>query len=529
MDDDAAATRVDWLPWGPRAFRAAAHLDRPVLLFVRTPWCGPCTEMDETTWADPGVAANVNDAVVPVRVDADRRPRVRERYAAGGFPATTALTPDGSVIAGAGHLDPAGLRRLLARVRERWRAAGADAGRVPDALADPGPPGGSLDGSVERLLAGQLRAQWDDEHGGWGTATKFPLPDTVRFALKREPALAERVLDRVLDRLQAPDGAVYRYAAADWTEPSREVLTDTTGGVLAALADAYLHTGADRFLAGARAAADALTGPLWVDGTVAASRTAPDHGATLDRTPLADRTAVAATGLCRLAAYTDDAPAGAAATLLGTLADMTADGLVAHHPGPDAARGLLGDQARLLEARVTAAQVHGREHVGPARAVADATLETLQAATGALRDGPADPSAPGLLDRPLYPLDGAAVTADALVTLAELTDTARYRRAAREMLAAFAAAADRVGVQAARYGTAAARTVDRPLTVLVGVEAGAPLHRAALRVADHEKVVVPGADVEPGTARLRGAGEADGSEPLASPEALLAAVRDRTG
>jgi uncharacterized protein YyaL (SSP411 family) len=528
MEESARSTKVAWLEWGSRAFRAAAHLDRPVLLSISTPWCRWCHEMDAEAYSDPGLAANINDGFVPVRVDADRRPRIRERYATGGFPSTVFLTPAGTVIAGAGHLEIDGFRRVLNTVRERWEAAGTDAGRIPRAVRDQSPPNAELDGRIERLLTGQLEARWDDANGGWGSAEKFPLPETIRFALKREQELATRALDLVIDHLQAPDGAVHRYAQPDWSSPTGETLTDTTGGILSVLAHAYCRTGEPRFADAASSATGALTGPLWADGAVAASRGDPDDSRApgpegVDWTMLADRNAVAATGLLWQYAYTDDERARTyAVRLLETLATVTESGLVAHHDGAGAPRGLLGDQARLLEAHVTAAQVLGSTHLGSARTIADATLETLHSEGGAFLDGP--PSGAGLLDRPLRPLDGNAAMADGLLTLAELTDTDRYHSAAVEALSAFAGAADRIGVQAAIYGTAASRAVEGPLVIAVADDVGSPLHRAALRVADHEKVVVPQAEGPGGTAWLRTAAGASGR--VESPGALEALVRD---
>lgn len=483
--------------------------------------------MDSSTYSDPGIAANVNDDFVPVRVDVDRLPRVRERYATGGFPSTVFCTPTGEIIASAGYLDPDGFRSVLETVRERWRGAGREAGRIPRAVWDQSPPSASLDGTVERLIAGQLTAQWDDTHGGWGEAEKFPLPETIIFALKRERSLALECLHRVVDSLQGDDGAVYRHAQRDWSDPVPEVLTDTTAGVLVALAHAYCLTGTDRYRDAAFGAANALTGPLWAGNHVAASRAAPDDDGGpgsdgIDRTLLADRNAVAATGLLWLSAYTDaEEPRRRAIAILNRLDELSTDGLIRHHPGKNATEGLLIDQARLLEANVTATQILGNEYLSSARRIADATIDSLSTNSGPLLD--AVPDGPGLLARPLRPLDDNAVAADAMVTLAELTGEDRYREQARTMLSGFAGAADRIGVQAARYGTATARTVEHPLTVRVATDAGSPLHRAALRIADHESVVVPGTDGPPGTAQIVVDGHT--TEPVSTPSALADRVQ----
>jgi len=83
--------------------------------------------------------------------------------------------------------------------------------------------------------------------------------------------------------------------------------------------------------------------------------------------------------------------------------------------------------------------------------------------------------------------------ADGLLELAVLTGEDRYREVARETLETFAGASDRFGVQIARYATAVSRLLEGPLVIRVAGEPGSDLHRAALRLADHEKVV-PDAD-----------------------------------
>ncbi|ESS05216.1 MAG: hypothetical protein A07HB70_02256, partial [uncultured archaeon A07HB70] len=41
--------------------------------------------------------------------------------------------------------------------------------------------------AVAAHVAGQLDVQYDEDHGGWGTDAKFPLPRTLAFALKVDP------------------------------------------------------------------------------------------------------------------------------------------------------------------------------------------------------------------------------------------------------------------------------------------------------------------------------------------------------
>ncbi|PSP46810.1 thioredoxin domain-containing protein, partial [Halobacteriales archaeon QH_6_66_25] len=75
MTESADATKVEWREWGQKAFDVADRAAKPVLLALVTPWSAECREMDTTTYAEPRIAANINDGFVPVRVDADRHPR----------------------------------------------------------------------------------------------------------------------------------------------------------------------------------------------------------------------------------------------------------------------------------------------------------------------------------------------------------------------------------------------------------------------------------------------------------------------
>ncbi len=540
-------TRVEWRDWGPEAFAEARDRDVPVLLSLATTWCVDCHEMDATTYADPGIAANLNDRYVPIRVDADRRPRVRERYAAGGFPSTVFLTPAGTLISGATALAPDGMRQVLDRVAETYAENGDDAGRVPRALAGDLPPAGDVDAAIEEHLAGQLDVKYDERFAGWGEQAKFPLARTVEFALKRERDQALRTLDAVRDHLHDDvTGGFFRYAGRrDWGDVHHPKLLDTNATLLRAFAHAYLHTGEDAYRDPAAATVEFLTDELWSgvafggsqgpgDGTEywrmdAASRADARQPRT-DLSAYAGDNALAADALLTFYSYTDDVRARnygerALDYLENELTDVN-DGSVVHFRdrGDVGPRDTLDDIAAIVSAFTRAAQTLGRG-IDTARAVADHAVETLHE-NGSFLDGP--PEALAMLDRPLRPLDGNAAMANALVDLALLTGAERYRDVAHDTVGAFAGAAHRVGVQVAEYGTAASRVVRDPLVIHVATEPGSDLHRAALRVADHEKVVVPDADERVAPALDRSTARVVGVDsPAADPDELLDRVAEQ--
>jgi uncharacterized protein YyaL (SSP411 family) len=543
MDDQ---THVEWREWGTAAFDEARESGKPVLLSLSATWCASCHEMDTETYAEPRIAANVNDGFVPVRVDVDRHPRVRERYNMGGFPTTAFLTPAGELLTGAMYLGPDGMRQVLDRVREMWDAKGTDAGRVPRALAGNATPAGEVTPAIEEHLAGQLSEKYDPQFAGWGDDAKFPMARTVEFALKREQSQALRTLDAVRDHLfDDVSGGFFRYAGTrDWSDVHHEKLVDANAALVRAFANAYLYTGDEAYREPAARTVDYLTDDLWTGLAVGGSQ-GPAEGREYylldaderaearrprtDLTVFAGGNALVADALLTYHAYTDDGHAREYAervldTLRTDLVGREREGVVTHFvAGDDVGESLLlEDHARIVAACCRAQQVLG-EGLDVARAVADAAIAELFD-EGSFRDGPAD--GPGMLDKPLRPIDANVEMADALLDLAVLADDEQYRDVARETIASFAGAADRIGVQVAGYGAVAARLCRDPLVVAVTDDVGSDLHRAALRIADHEKVVVPdatGDDYEPSTAYLL---DGDEAHPAETPEELMATVAE---
>ncbi len=532
MDDQS---RVDWRPWGEAAFVEAERSDRPLLLSLTATWCDHCHEMDRETYAVESIARTIDERFVPVRVDVDRRPRVRDRYNMGGFPSTVFLSPDGSLLTGAGYLGPDGMEQVVERVGTMWDEEGREAGRIPRALAGEEPPSGELSEAIETGMLVALTDAYDEVVGGWGDGPKFPLPEALEFALARDRSMATRSLDAVsANLLDDHEGGFHRFAGEpDWSGLRHEKLLDTNAALVRAFSNAYLATGREEYRLPAERTIEYLTTTLWTGDAFAASQAPGDPEAytaaatdreaatepPVDRTVLAGPNALAVEALLTYGAYTDDERARQyAERALDTIRESLLDGgeVVRYreptrkggHDGGEAdpppwrtdtesPRLLLADQARVCRALLAARSVLGSDTVAPAREVADRTIEALREGESFL-DGPREGE--GLLDRPLRPLEGNVWMADACLDLATLAGDDRYREVARETLSAFAGASDRLGPEAAGYAAAVARLTGDRLVIRVGTDAGSDLHRAAFRLADHEKLVVPRADVESDTA-----------------------------
>ena len=160
--------------------------------------------MSRTTYRDPAVCRLVERAFVPVRVDADRRPDINERYNLGGWPTTVFLTPAGQLLGGETYVDAARMTALLERVAEAFarRHDEVNAPRTPPAGRAPEPPDNG--GDLDRWLEQHLLERFDPQHGGFGTAPKHVHAAAVRFALRRSGAGAgplREVASRTLDAI----------------------------------------------------------------------------------------------------------------------------------------------------------------------------------------------------------------------------------------------------------------------------------------------------------------------------------------
>ena len=104
---------VDWHPWHTAAFLDAQRRRRPVLLLLETAWSPACARVRADVLSHHEVVQAVADTMVAVRVDADRRPDIADRYGLGHWPSLLILTPDGHILTGGTHPDAS----LAARIR----------------------------------------------------------------------------------------------------------------------------------------------------------------------------------------------------------------------------------------------------------------------------------------------------------------------------------------------------------------------------------------------------------------------------
>ena len=92
---------VDWFPWGEEAFAKARAEDKPVLLSVGYATCHWCHVMERESFEDVGLARQLADGFVAIKVDREELPDVDHVYMSalqaltgrGGWPMNMFLTP----------------------------------------------------------------------------------------------------------------------------------------------------------------------------------------------------------------------------------------------------------------------------------------------------------------------------------------------------------------------------------------------------------------------------------------------------
>ncbi|HEX5428734.1 MAG TPA: thioredoxin domain-containing protein, partial [Pedococcus sp.] len=243
-----ALNPVDWWEWGPEAFAEAKRRDAPILLSVGYSACHWCHVMAHESFEDEATAGQLNAEFVCVKVDREERPDVDAVYMEatvamtghGGWPMTVVLDHDGSpFFAGTYFPDrPRGgqpaLRQVLTALTEAWRDRPDDvrraAGTVREHLAREatltGPPLASEDlDAVVTLMA----SEFDDVHGGFGGAPKFPPSMVLELLRRRTDDSSQRMLDRTLEAMARGGiqdqlaGGFARYSVdAGWVVPHFE-------------------------------------------------------------------------------------------------------------------------------------------------------------------------------------------------------------------------------------------------------------------------------------------------------------------
>ncbi|MGA3299979.1 MAG: thioredoxin domain-containing protein [Candidatus Acidiferrales bacterium] len=271
----AAHQPIDWHEWGPEAFARAKEENKPILLDIGAVWCHWCHVIDRESYENPEIAGMINKFYVAVKVDRDERPDVDARYQSavsaisgqGGWPLTAFLTPEGKPFFGGTYFPPEdamgrpGFKRILLGVAESFKTRRKEVDTSAQALEDAVAKAevfktarGEFDATIVDSVIESALSMFDDQHGGFGQAPKFPHASATDLLLERYQSTGAKSLLHVAERTLTgmAHGGVYdqiaggfhRYSVDErWCVPHFEKMTYDNSELLKNYLHGYQVTG----------------------------------------------------------------------------------------------------------------------------------------------------------------------------------------------------------------------------------------------------------------------------------------------
>ena len=271
----AAHQPVQWREWSDSAFAQAREQDKPILLDIGAVWCHWCHVMDRESYENAEVARIINESFVPVKVDRDERPDIDSRYQTavsaltgqGGWPLTAFLTPDGKPFYGGTYFPPEdrsgrpGMKRVLEAIAHNYQTQREQihesAAKIADALSQVERFEGGSDGANEEVvkaLVEGIGGMFDAQHGGFGTAPKFPHPGALDLLLDVYVQTRQQwlltVVTTTLEHMgrggvyDQIGGGFHRYSVDErWIVPHFEKMSYDNAGLLGNYLRAFQITG----------------------------------------------------------------------------------------------------------------------------------------------------------------------------------------------------------------------------------------------------------------------------------------------
>jgi len=245
---------VNWYPWGEEALQLARKLDKPVFLSIGYSACHWCHVMERESFENEEIAGILNEHFICIKVDREERPDLDEIYmtavqlmtGSGGWPLSVWLTPDLEPFFGGTYFPPenrwgrVGFGKILQQIIQIWQNRRGDvlqsANQITASLNQINQVQSvdtQLDQSLWKSAFKSAEQRFDERHGGFGGAPKFPQAMELSFLLryyfhtgeKRALAMVEKSLKGmanggIYDHL---GGGFHRYSTDErWLVPHFE-------------------------------------------------------------------------------------------------------------------------------------------------------------------------------------------------------------------------------------------------------------------------------------------------------------------
>ena len=239
---------VDWYPWCEEAFARANKEDKPIFLSIGYSTCHWCHVMAEECFEDQEIADLLNKGFISIKVDREERPDLDAVYMAacqvmtgnGGWPMSIFMTAEqkpfftGTYFPKHSRTGMVGLTDLLVYIADGWRA---DRARLMNAAETMYLHLKQMDkkGSSKELKYAQgkqlldkgiqnLKRQFDSQHGGFGTAPKFPMGHNLLFLLQQYEERKDKELLEIAEKnlMQMYKGGIFDHLGGGFSRYSTD-------------------------------------------------------------------------------------------------------------------------------------------------------------------------------------------------------------------------------------------------------------------------------------------------------------------
>jgi hypothetical protein len=267
---------VDWYPWGEEAFQKAKDENKAIFLSIGYSTCHWCHVMEKESFSNPEIAGLINKYFVPIKVDREERPDIDGIYmnfvvattGSGGWPLTVFIKPDQKPFYGGTYFPPEdkwgkpGLKTVLPRISDIWKNDKDEVDRIGDFFVDHMNKQLSEIAGKDVLLGKgmldsaykNLTQSFDSQNGGFGSAPKFPMADTLSFLLRYWRRTSEgnalKMVETTLSSMRKGGmydhigGGFHRYSTdSEWKVPHFEKMLYDQALISKAYLEAYQATG----------------------------------------------------------------------------------------------------------------------------------------------------------------------------------------------------------------------------------------------------------------------------------------------
>ena len=270
---------VDWYPWGEAAFEKARREDKPIFLSIGYSTCHWCHVMERESFEDEEAAQLINDAFVSIKVDREERPDLDHIYmtvcqmmtGGGGWPLNIIMGPDkkpffaGTYFPKETRYGRLGMMDLSRRIKELWATSREQVRQSADKImaalrqVPDDSPGEAPGPETLETAYRELWQRFDETHGGFSQAPKFPTPHNMLFLLRYWKRTGDtKALAMVEKTLQALRmGGIYdhvgfgfhRYSTdAEWLVPHFEKMLYDQALLVMTYVEAYQATGKREYM-----------------------------------------------------------------------------------------------------------------------------------------------------------------------------------------------------------------------------------------------------------------------------------------